>query len=214
MFYWFSKAIIVLLLKILTRWEVEGREKVPPKGPLLLVFNHLGHLDPLLLMASLPWRFTGIALADLQKVPVTGQLLRLGRVIWVHRGRYDRGALEAALKVLREGGVLGIAAEGRMSLTGALERGKTGPVFLAEKAGVPLFPVAITGTEKAPQQLKRLKRPHLRVIIGEPFRLPENPPGSSHKERLQAQADFIMERLAELLPPEYRGVYGEKKAEG
>ncbi|HAL61958.1 MAG TPA: hypothetical protein DCP08_06065 [Chloroflexi bacterium] len=207
MFYRLAKPLIILLLRILTCWEVEGRDNLPAGGPLLVVFNHLGHLDPALLIATLPWRITGLAVAGLREVPVTGFLLRLGGVIWVNRGHYDREALRKALAVLERGDVLVIAPEGRISVTGALERGKTGPVFLTQRANVPILPIGITGTEEAPEKLKRFQRPHLRVIIGPVFRLPERPPGRSRKEQLRANSDFIMRRLAELLPEKYRGVY-------
>ncbi len=207
--YRFFKSLVTFLLKLLTHWEVEGEENLPPGGPLLVVFNHLAWWDAPLAMASLPWQMTGIALKDLQRIPVTGQLLALGKVIWVDRGRYDRDALRQALTVLKEGGVLGIAPEGRMSVTGALERGKTGPVFIARKADVPLLPIGVIGTDKVLSDWRGFRRPHLKVVIGPVFRLPERRGHESRKEERQADADFIMERLAELLPPEYRGVYAD-----
>ncbi len=207
MFYRLAKPLFTLFLKALTRWEVEGRENLPPGGPLLVVFNHLGHLDLPLLVATLPWRITGLAVAGLREVPVTGFFLRLGGAIWVNRGHYDREALRKALAILGRGDVLVIAPEGRISVTGALERGKTGPVFLAQRANVPILPIGITGTEGAPRKLKRFQRPHLRVIIGPVFRLLERPPGQPRKEQLRANSDLIMRRLAELLPEKYRGVY-------
>jgi 1-acyl-sn-glycerol-3-phosphate acyltransferase len=209
MFYRLAKPFFTLLFKVLTRWEVEGRDNLPSGGPLLVVFNHLGHLDPALLVATLPWRITGLAVAGLREVPVTGFLLRMGGAIWVNRGHYDREALRKALAVLEREGVLVIAPEGRISVTGALERGKTGPVFLAQRANVPILPIGITGTEEAFQKLKRFQRPHLRVIIGRVFSLPERPIGRSRKEQLRADSDFIMRHLAELLPEKYRGVYRE-----
>lgn len=207
MFYRLARPLLVLLFKILSRWEVEGRDNLPLGGPLLVVFNHLGHLDLALLMATLPWRITGLAVAGLREVPVTGFLLRLGGAIWVNRGHYDREALRKALAVLERGDVLVIAPEGRISVTGALERGKTGPVFLAQRANVPILPIGITGTEVAPEKLMRFQRPHLRVIIGPVFRSPERAPGRSRKEQLRANSDFIMRHLAELIPEKYRGVY-------
>lgn len=209
MIYRVLRLLVIVLLKLLTHWEVEGRENLPPGGPLLVVFNHIAWWDAPLAIASLPWKMTGIALKDLRSVPVTGRLLSLAKVIWVDRGRYDREALRKALTVLKEGGVLSIAPEGRMSVTGALERGKTGPVFLAEKAGVPLLPIAITGTERVLAAWRGLRRPRVKLIIGEAFRLPELPSPGSAKERRQAEADYIMLKLAELLPLEYHGVYAD-----
>lgn len=205
--YRFFKALVRALLRALTHYDVEGEENLPSGGPLLLVFNHLAWWDAPVAMATLPWRMRAMALKDLQRVPVTGQLLGLSDPIWVDRGRYDREALRQALAALADGQVLGIAPEGRMSVTGALERGKTGPVFIARKADVPILPVGLTGTEKALGEWRRFRRPHIRVTIGRVFRLPDRSEYSTRKEWRQADADFIMERLAELLPAEYRGVY-------
>jgi 1-acyl-sn-glycerol-3-phosphate acyltransferase len=207
--YRFFKALVRALLRALTHYDVEGEENLPSGGPLLLVFNHLAWWDAPVAMATLPWRMRAMALKDLQRVPVTGQLLGLSDPIWVDRGRYDREALRQALAALADGQVLGIAPEGRMSVTGALERGKTGPVFIARKADVPILPVGLTGTEKALGEWRRFRRPHIRVTIGRVFRLPDRSEYSTRKEWRQADADFIMERLAELLPAEYRGVYVE-----
>jgi len=209
MMYRLGKSVLRGLLRVLTHYEVEGEENLPAGGPLLLVFNHLAWWDAPVAMAALPWRMTAMALKDLQRVPITGQILSLSNAIYVDRGKYDREALRQALAVLDGGGVLGIAPEGRMSVTGALERGKTGPVFIARKADVPILPAGLTGTEKAIGEWRSLRRPHIRVNIGRVFRLPEGGQYASRKEERQADADFIMERLAELLPPEYRGVYAD-----
>jgi 1-acyl-sn-glycerol-3-phosphate acyltransferase len=209
MMYRVAKSAVRALLRVLTHYEVEGQENLPPGGPLLLVFNHLAWWDAPVAMATLPWRMRAMALKDLQRVPVTGQLLSLSDPIWVDRGRYDRDALRQALATLDRGEVLGIAPEGRMSVTGALERGKTGPVFIARKADVPILPVGLTGTEKALTEWRSFRRPHIKVNIGRIFRLPESGDHVSRKDERQADADFIMERLAELLPPEYRGVYAD-----
>jgi 1-acyl-sn-glycerol-3-phosphate acyltransferase len=208
MFYWLERAVAIIFLKLFTRCEVAGRENLPSKGPLLVVFNHLGHMDPVLLVSTFPWRMHGLAVAGLREVPVTGCLLSLGGVIWLRRGEYDREALRRGLAVLRRGEVLAIAPEGRVSLTGALERAKTGPAFLARWAKVPLLPIGITGTEDAIPKLLHFQRPHLRMVIGKPFDLPRDLPKGSRKEELRWLADFIIGHIAELLPSKYRGVYG------
>jgi 1-acyl-sn-glycerol-3-phosphate acyltransferase len=203
-----ARFLLPILFRLLTRWKVSGRENLPAGGPLLVVFNHLAHLDAPLLLASLPWLMEGIALSDLGRVPVTGQLLRLYGVIWVHRDEYDRELLHRTLAVLADGGVLALAPESRMSVTGALERGRTGAAYLALKSGAPVLPIAITGTEKMYSEWRRLHRPRINVTIGQPFHLPPvELKGAGRHEALRQAADEIMVHIARLLPPEYRGVY-------
>jgi len=196
------------LLRLFSHWQVYGRENVPDGGPLLVVFNHIAHLDGALVMASLPFEMEAIGLSDLWKVPVTGQLLRLYGVIKVHRDAYDREVLRQALRVLAEGKVLGLAPEARQSPTCSLERGRRGAAYLALKSGAPILPIGLTGTETVYSALPRLQRPRLTVNIGSVFRL-ESPlaRGARRRAQLDAGREKIMRHIAALLPAEYRGVY-------
>jgi cytidylate kinase len=211
MFRRFARSLLRLLFRLFTRLEVRGLENVPMGGPLLVAFNHLAHLDGPLLLASLPWPVEGIGLADLYRVPITGQLLRLYGTIPVHRDQFDREVIRRALQVLAEGKVLALAPEARMSLTGALERARHGVAYLALRSGAPILPVGITGTERALSELRRLRRPRLTVTIGELLVMP--PRASDARARRQQVAeltDEVMYRIAALLPSEYRGVYGDE----
>jgi len=196
------------LLRCFSHWEIHGGQHVPDSGPLLVVFNHLGHLDGPLVMASLHLEMEVIGLSDLWEVPVTGQFLRLYGVIKVHRDQYDREVLRQALRVLDEKRVLGMAPEARQSPTATLERGRRGAAYLGIKSGAPILPIGLTGPETVYSALGHLRRPRLTVNIGQPFHL--DGPLASGKER-QAQLDLgrdlVMRRIAALLPAQYRGVY-------
>lgn len=199
-----SPGLLRGLLRLTSRLTVTGLENVPPSGPLILVGNHLNHLDPPLMLAVMPWPITFMAVAGLFDVPVTSQVLRLYGVIRLNRGQVDRGALRRALRTLDQGHVLGILPEGRMSPTGALIQGRSGTAWLVARSRAPVLPVGVTGTERFLADLRRGRRPELGLSIGQPFRL-EVP--ANDRAALQEATDEIMRRLAALLPPEYRGVY-------
>jgi 1-acyl-sn-glycerol-3-phosphate acyltransferase len=87
-----------------------------------------------------------------------------------------------------------------------LLQGKAGAALMAARTDVPLVPVAILGSDKIYQGWLKLRRPSIKITIGEPYHLPE----FDHVDRpawLTACTDEIMCRIAALLPPEYRGYY-------
>jgi 1-acyl-sn-glycerol-3-phosphate acyltransferase len=206
--YRFVRALVGFLLRLLFHIEIIGVDRLnQAKGPLLIVANHLHWLDPPIVFAIVPLRTTVFAADKWGAHPIFGPLFRLvGNAIFVNRGEVDRQALGKALAVLRAGGVLGIAPEGTRSKTGTLQRGRSGTAYLASRTGAPILPIGISGQEKAFRTLVRLRRPTIRVMVGEPFTLPGTP-NLVKGEHLDAYTDQIMRRLAELLPPEYRGDY-------
>ncbi|MCC7360202.1 MAG: 1-acyl-sn-glycerol-3-phosphate acyltransferase [Anaerolineales bacterium] len=191
-----------LLARLLLRISVRGVEQVPPAGPLLVTINHLGGADPFLCLAYVPRPLTIAGKREILGWPLLGPVARAYGMIPLARGEPDRATLRLLLDRLAGGAAVLIAPEGRESHTGALEVGKTGPAFLAQHADCAVLPVAITGTawRGVLPAWKRLRRPPVSVTIGAPYRLP---PGLPRR----AAADYLMRRLAALLPPEYRGVY-------
>lgn len=201
------KALVRILLPLLMRLEVTGRENFPERGPYILVTNHLAVFDTPVLLVVCPHPIRAFAAAKHRRNPIYRPILAAGGSIWVRRGEVDRQALRQALAWLEQGGVLGMAPEGtRARGVYALQRAKSGTAYLATRADVPIVPVGITGTEKVKKSLPRLRRARVRVVIGEPFRLPES--GRVRGPKLDEYTDLIMQRIAALLPAEYRGVYG------
>jgi len=204
------RLIARLMERFLMRVTVSGRQNLPSGGPLLLAFNHLGHFDAPLLIATLPWDVEALALSDLLRVPVTGQMCRLYGVIPVHRDAFDRAVLDRALDILGNGGVLALAPEARQSLTGALEKARHGAAYLALKTRAPILPVALTGTENAVfyGAWKAHRRPLVTITIGPLFHLPYlSLDGPQRRQSVEDASTLIMTRLAALLPAAYRGVY-------
>jgi 1-acyl-sn-glycerol-3-phosphate acyltransferase len=201
------KAIARFLFKHFTHIEVIGMENVPPTGGLILAANHLSRLDPPLVFAVVGRDDVTALVADKYiHNPFFNWMINGVHGIWINRESADFRALRVARDYLQQGGALGVAPEGTRSRTHALIQGKTGVAYLADRAGVPVVPVAITGTESAVSTFFHLRRPHIRIRFGEPFCLQ---PSERHARgaSLEHNTDEIMCRIAALLPPEYRGVY-------
>lgn len=195
------------VLDVLARRRISGVENIPREGPCLLVFNQMSLVDTPLLSVLVPRRdVTGLVAKDYRTNPVYRFLVECGGGMWIRRGASDRAALEGALGALKAGWVVGISPEGRRSRTGGLIPGKPGPAFLARHSGAPVVPVGFADTDLLAAQWRRFRRPTITIRVGAPFQLPPAR-GRGRKQRLQADTEFIMCRIAELLPSRYHGAY-------
>lgn len=205
MAYRILRVIAIIVARLTTQTKLIGRENIPDP-PYLLATNHLSAFDIPLLSSIFPHPVRALAAIEHRSNPLYAPILAASGAIWVRRGEVDRRALREALAVLERGEVLGVAPEGtRADQSHALQEGKPGTAYVATRARVPIVPVGIAGTEKIKGSLLRLRRPQVRVAIGEPFHLPES--GHVRSQKLYEYTDLIMRRIAELLPAKYRGVY-------
>jgi len=202
----FARLMLKLLKFLFLDVTITGMENFPRQGPALVVINHLGDADSVLLGATLPFMIEAMGKIELNDHWFVGPVFRAYGIIWVHRGRPDRKALRAALDGLAEGRLVLIAPEGRESLIGGLEEGSAGAAFLALKSGAPIIPIAMTGTENNTifRNMKRLKRSQVTLSVGKPFFLKEQ---ADRQTTLREGTRQIMESLASLLPETYRGNY-------
>ncbi len=205
-FYFAGAWLAGLLLRVLTRWQVHGREKVPRKGPLLVVSNHLHLADPPIIMASLPRRVAFMAKEELFHGPFSWVIRGIG-AFPVRRSQLDRNAFRLAADALNAGLAVGMFPEGTRSLSGSMKPALPGTAFLAAHSQVPLLPVGIRGSENLKGK-GWLRRPRITVTIGDPFTLPPID-GRVGREELEFLTEFIMRRIAQLLPPSHQGVYQE-----
>jgi len=206
LFRLFGRGLTKFVTFFTMRPTVSGLENFPKHEPALIVINHLGDADVVLLAASIPTTIDGMGKIELNDDWFVGPIFRAYGIIWVHRGRPDRKALRAALDGLAKGRMVALAPEGRQSVIGGLEDGNQGAAFLALKSGSPILPIAMTGTENENVygHLKRFKRARVTLSVGKPFRLQEQ---ADRQEMLREGTRQIMKSLADLLPESYRGNY-------
>lgn len=190
--------------------DIVGRENLPAKGPLLVVANHFSYMDPALLVGFMPWRLEFVGGFQMPNAPrIVTFIPRVWGYMPLFRGTGARGALRAAEQVLSQGGVLGIMPEGG-SWSQELRPARPGTAFLAVRSGAPILPLGIDGLPELFRAVRRGRRAHVTVRVGEPFGpLTAEGRGPEHRKQVDALGDVIMERIAALLPPERRGWYSD-----
>jgi 1-acyl-sn-glycerol-3-phosphate acyltransferase len=191
--------------------QVEGLEKVPRTGPVLVVGNHIATLDPPLTGALIK-RFDVYYMAKSEYFEKRMQrwIFKGYNAFPVVRHSADRTSLKQALAILRGGHVLMMYPEGTRSADLQLHRPYAGAGFLARKSGAPIVPVAVWGSEGVLPKGASWPRHDSRVHItfGDPFLLPErNDDGTLMTH--QQSADYMLAQVAAMLPEKYRGVFRE-----
>jgi 1-acyl-sn-glycerol-3-phosphate acyltransferase len=198
----FLRSIIRILCK------VDGDfSQVPQLGPFLLAVNHINFMDAPLIASHLHNHpLTVLAKEETWDNPILGALFTAWGAIPIKRGEVDRGAFSAALAALKGGKILAIAPEGTRSGTGLLSKGYPGIVIIAQKADVPIYPIAIFGGEDFWKNIRHFRKTNIHFTMGEPFYI-KNDTDATTRDGRQETVDEIMNQIAKLLPPEYHGYY-------
>lgn len=118
---------------------------LPRHGPAIIVANHTSGLDPLMIQSIVNRPIAWMVAREFHDAASAGWLYRRQRSIPVDRNGRDTTALREALRRLAEGHVLGIFPEGRIT-TGGPPKLQTGVGLIAQRAGVPIYPVGIAGS--------------------------------------------------------------------
>jgi 1-acyl-sn-glycerol-3-phosphate acyltransferase len=203
------RPIFRLVFYILSDVQIIGRENVPASGSYLITINHVSLFEPPFLLAFWPVAPEAAGAIEIWNRPGQNILVRGYHGIPVHRGEFDRQALDSMIAVLQSGKPLLLAPEGGRTHELGMRRALPGVAYIVDKTAVPVIPVGITGTtDDFLDRALHLKRPGIEMRIGKPLILPPvQGKGAERRETLQANADQIMQAIAELIPAEYRGVY-------
>jgi len=193
---------LVALIVLGRRLRIDGMSNVPRSGPVLVVGNHVGNVEPPLTGVHIPrLDVYYMAKAELFRPRFIGWLFRRNHTFPVVRHSADRAALRFALGVLRNGHVLLVYPEGTRSWTGETHPPQAGAGFIARHSGAPIVPVASWGSEKViPRGAWLPRRADVHLRIGPAFHLPERGRDGTPLTNQQA-SEYMMERVTELLPP-------------
>lgn len=186
--YSFAKTVVYTALKPIYRFEVIGAENFPKEGGILLCANHIDALDPPVVGINSPRPVNFMAKEELFNLPILKSILPGVRAFPVKRGMSDRDALRRAIKLLKEGEVVGLFPEGTRSKDGTLGKGFSGAGFFALRGEANVVPCAIIGPYKPFRRLK--------IVFGEAIDIG---PYRERKASADEVTEVIMEHIAKLL---------------
>ena len=142
--YPFGKAISYPLVHCAFKVRFEGLENIPQGGGYILACNHRSNFDPILLVQKVSIQVRYLAKAELVKNRFLGFIMRGLGIIPIKRGEGDSGAIESAVEVVKNDGVLGMFPEGKRSKDGVPLRPRSGAALIAAQSGADILPVAIS----------------------------------------------------------------------
>jgi putative phosphoserine phosphatase/1-acylglycerol-3-phosphate O-acyltransferase len=196
------------------RVEIEGIENIPREGGVILSSNHRSYLDGLVVAAiasrrGRKLRFLGKR--EIFEAPVLKYVARAAGQIPVDRGSGSAKPLRAAIDALERGEAVAILPQGTIprgeDFLDPVLKGKPGVARMAVASGAPVIPIALWGTERIWPRNERV--PNLAMLketvyarVGEPIYLKAPAGEEESKPLLDELARTVMERIAELLPPE------------
>lgn len=148
------------------RCRILGRERLPWRGPAVIVVNHLSVVD-ILVLHGLFRPFKWVSKASNFRIPFLGWNMVLNGYVPITRGAADsaRRMMARCRELLREGSPVLFFPEGTRSEDGILQPFKDGAFRLAREAGVPVIPVALSGTHETLPKHGFVLRNRMKAVV-------------------------------------------------
>ena len=191
---------LILLLAGITV-EVEGLDRLPRKGPYIIVSNHQSAFDIPVLQGHLHIQFRWVSKIEAFRYPIIGWTMRLAGYVAVDRGHLKEAykSLEAIEKKLNEGFPVLIFPEGTRQKREEVGPFKRGAFIIARRTRLPVLPIAIRGTKGITEDLPRLRPSRVRVRIEAPL----DPEGLDER-RLMAKASKVIKKGFDAIGQPYK----------
>lgn len=190
----FFKTAINPLYRLLYPIKIEGLENFDLENPFILCANHQSNWDVVALYLACPREINFMAKEELFRFKPLGWLVSKLGAFPVKRGQNDLSAIKTALRILKNGEVLGIFPQGRRSETLEQDTAKAGAVLIASKAKVNIIPAAIDTEYKLFKPVK--------ITFGKSFVVCEDDKRMSMDE-IQDKADELMKEIVALKKGEH-----------
>lgn len=138
-----------VLAHVVYRLDIRGRERIPKSGPAVLVCNHITFVDWLILSAATQRPIRFVMHYEFLKIPLTGRIFRDAKVIPIAGAKENAQVLDAAFdriaEALRDGELVCIFPEGRLTRDGNLSPFRRGIERIIATTPVTVVPLALDG---------------------------------------------------------------------
>ncbi len=191
MLYSVCKVICLIFLKLVRRLKTYGDPRLQDGQGVLVVSNHISYWDPVVIGCILNRKIHYMAKAELFNIPVLGALITNFGTFPVQREGINPSSIRRALELFNSGEVVGIFPEGTRSKTSEMLNPHLGAAMLALKGGVPLLPIALSGTKGYWGQIK--------VNVGRPMNLTTPKRQKVTREEMEYVSRELMAEISRLL---------------
>jgi len=173
-------------------WRVQFMNSPPAalQTGAVLVANHRSSVDPFFVQLSAGRRVHWMVAREYCESRIFGPILRAVQAIPTNRSGMDTGATKLAIRLAREGRLVGMFPEGRLNHTACdpLVSIRPGAALVAMRAGVPMIPLLIEGSPYRREVWSPLIMPaHVQITFGEPI----DPSPPSEENVAVAQPDSL-----------------------
>jgi 1-acyl-sn-glycerol-3-phosphate acyltransferase len=194
-----ARAVVVGVCRAWCRITVEGRDRVPKEGAFLLAPVHRSILDTPISAAVTRRRLRFMGADKYWKSKRFGRLLSALGGFPVTRGTADREALQRCIAILQQGEPLVLFPEGERKSGDVVQPLFDGATYIAVKAGVPIVPVGIGGSERAmPKGSKFIYPRKVHVVVGEPIQVPATESGKAQRQAVRQVTQSLHTELQRL----------------
>jgi 1-acyl-sn-glycerol-3-phosphate acyltransferase len=145
-------------------YRIRGAYRVPKKGPLLILGNHISDLDPPMVQFACPRPMRFMAKSELFQIKVLGFLMKAFGAFPVKRGEPDRNSIRLAVDYLKAGEAVCIFPEGQLTETGELQELKGGVALIVRMAACPVICCGLKGLDRVLPYGSVVPRPAFRRL--------------------------------------------------
>ena len=183
-----------------------GQENIPKDVPVLFTGNHKSYADiPLAYLTC--QKYVGfIAKKEIKKVPSLSWWMTNMNCLFIDRAdvRQSLKIIKKAIDNIKEGYSMFIMPEGTRNHTDTLHPFKEGSFKIAEKAGCPIVPVAITNSDGIYELNHGIRKAKVVIHYGEPIYFDKLPEGQKQI------APVVQKKVEEMLAEDRKLVFGSR----